>query len=164
MATTSIGIEAMRGVLQATITDILSNEVAESIKEIEAKKVEEQVYGVYSPSIYKRRGGGGGLADVANMITYVDNMEIAIVNETPFNHAYDFKSPSFIPPPNSGNDGLAILVEGGQGAGGYIYNYPYHDEFLAPRPFTHETIEALKKGALKKMFVQAFKRRGIVAK
>lgn len=163
MATTSIDIKVMQKILQSTITDALSTDVAEDIKKIEAKQVEKLVYGVYAPVFYKRREGGGGLADVANMVTNVGNMEIAVKNETPFNNAYDFNSPSFVPPPNSGNE-LAILVEGGHGSGGYIYNYPYYDEYLAPRPFTQGTIEELKKGALKKSFIQALKRRGIDAK
>lgn len=166
MATTSMSI-MMQKVLRNTLTDILSNEVAEEIKTIESQKVQEQVYGTYSPTFYRRRGTGGGLADVANMVTYMEDMEIAVKNETPFNNAYDYNQMGgyrpFIPPPNMGK-GLAMLVEGGQGSGGHAYNYPYREEFLVPRPFTQETIDELKHGTLKKIFVNALRERGFDAK
>lgn len=83
------------------------------------QKIEEEVYSVYSPTMYERKMDHGGLTDDANIITTPigDN---AITIES---HRMD------------GDRNVSEIVESGQG---YEFDFMYNG---VARPFTEETVE-----------------------
>lgn len=119
--------------IQSDIEDVLMDDVLDTIKDIELKHVERDVFSVYSPTIYKRRGVGG-IDDPDNIIGTVNNMELTVDNVTPFNDDYGTS--------NSGV-GLAELINDGDNLHGYFYDYP--GEFNQPRPFIDNTVEEIEQ-------------------
>ena len=119
--------------IQSDIEDVLMDDVLDTIKDIELKHVERDVFFVYSPKIYKRRGVGG-IDDPDNIIGTVRNMELTVDNVTPFNDDYGTS--------NSGV-GLAELINDGDNLHGYFYDYP--GEFNQPRPFIDNTVEEIEQ-------------------
>lgn len=114
----------------------LADEVANAVKKNEAESIEQQVYGVYKPKDYPRRGTKGGLGSKENMVAIVAGGVLTVTNETP---------------PASG-DGyttdkqLDILVEYGDGYSGNFYDFGSNGggRYLFARPFTLHTIESLR--------------------
>lgn len=119
--------------IKSDIEDVLMDEVLDTIKEIELKHIEDDVYSVYKPSVYKRRGNSGGLSDPDNIVGSVKNMELDVENIASFNQDYGSS--------NKGN-GLAELVNNGDRVSGYMYDYP--GSFNQPRPFLDNTIEEIE--------------------
>ena len=74
--------------IKSDIEDVLMNEILDTIKEIELKHIEDDVYSVYKPSVYKRRGNSGGLSDPDNIVGTVKNMELEVENIASFNEDY----------------------------------------------------------------------------
>ena len=119
--------------LSSDIEDTLADEVLEEVKSIEMKHVRDDVFGVYAPSIYKRRAHGG-IDDPDNIVGTVKNMELEVDNVTEFNDDYGTY--------NHG-EGLADLINEGDHLGGYFYDFP--GEFTQARPFLDNTIEEVEK-------------------
>ena len=121
--------------LEADIEDTLMHEVLDTVKEIELRHVEEDVFDVYSPKIYERRGMGmGGIDDSDNIVGTVENMELEVENITPFASGYGTWNRSV---------GLAELINDGNSTSGCFYDYP--GEFNQPRPFLDNTIEEIER-------------------
>lgn len=118
--------------LKSDIEDTLTHEVLDEIKNIELRHIEEDVFSVYTPSIYKRRLTDG-LADPDNIIGKVRNMQLEVDNVTEFNDDYGTY--------NHGT-GLADLINDGEKRNGFYYDYP--GEFTQPRPFIDNTIEEIE--------------------
>lgn len=119
--------------IKSDIEDVLMDEVLDTAKEIVLKHIEDDVYSVYKPSVYKRRGNSGGLSDPDNIVGTVKNMELEIENIASFNEDYGSS--------NKGNE-LAELVNDGDRVGRYMYDYP--GSFNQPRPFIDNTIEEIE--------------------
>jgi hypothetical protein len=141
--------------LKPKMLQVVENEVAKEIKDVEQLNIEEVVYQGYvtsnaqgQPWKYKRRRQNDGLQDRDNMVEkarYIGNtVELTIENITEGSNE-DFK--------------IAPLIEYGDGNGGKEYEYKNNrddtaDQYLAPRPFTEETIKELK---LTNRHINAFK-------
>ena len=127
-------IDMLLNDLESDIEGTLTDEVLDVVKDIEIKHVEEDVFSVYRPKIYERRRTGG-LDDPDNIIGEItEKMDMEITNITPFDSGYGTY--------NKG-DGLAELVNDGDGLSGFYYDYP--GEFLQPRPFLDNTEEEILK-------------------
>jgi len=144
-------IDLLLNDIESDIESVLTDEVLDTVKDIEIKHVEEDVFSIYRPKIYERRGhGNGGLDDPDNIVGEITGkMDMEITNITPFNSGYGTY--------NKG-DGLAELVNDGEGFSGHYYDYD--GEFTQPRPFLDNTEEeilkteqldnALQKGLIKR--------------
>lgn len=119
--------------LKSDIEDTLMDEVLDEIRNIEIEQVEEDVFSVYSPSIYKRRLHDG-LDDPDNIVGKIHNMELEVDNITEFNDDYGTY--------NRGR-GLPGLINDGEGKSGFFYDY--QGEFTQPRPFIDNTIEEIEQ-------------------
>lgn len=119
--------------LKADIEDTLMDEVLDEVKNIEIEHVEEDVFSVYSPSIYKRRLNDG-LDDSDNIIGKIHNMELEVDNITEFDNGYGTY--------NSGR-GLADLINDGEARSGFYYDFD--GAFTQPRPFIDNTIEEIEQ-------------------
>lgn len=148
-------LKQLEKALKKKVNDVLKSDAATHVKKIEQKHAYQDVYPAYTSYSsceyrYKRRYEGGGIADISNMKVYPGDMEVVITNETPFNSAFGVHTQCCqraIPPNNSGNE-LAMLIELGDGGGGYIYNYGpatrSEGDFRPARPFIQNTREELK--------------------
>lgn len=125
----------------------------DEIKDTESVAIETMVYERYDPSIYERRGSSGGLASPQNMQAYpLDYLSMAVANTTPFN-----PNTSTGISRNKGNE-LSILIEGGNGAGGYEYDFADHSSdksFAIPRPYRDYTVELLEQNQVVLRSIQA---------
>ena len=147
-------VEVLLKDIQSDIEDVLMDEVLETVRDIEIKHVENEVFSVYTPFIYERRRGGG-LNDRENVVGRVKNGELYVDNITPFNDDYGTKNHGI---------GLAEMVNEG---GTYKHDYDYgfrtiEAPFSRPRLFLDNTIEeiehtndvenALAKGLIKRNY------------
>ena len=160
--------EELKKQIEARVKKALVEDVAEVVKENESDTIERVVYGVYSdpPVVYKRRRGNGGLSDPENMrVRELDNA-IEVYNDTPPNYAYNGHEEDAYHMERSilgsgawyeSGDGCTIrypvglddLVEYGDGGPGGEYTHKHSTKlegptFLEPRPFTQETVNALR--------------------
>lgn len=126
--------------IEADVQDTLNNEVAQEVKETMSESVMLNVYNVYNPISYKRRGNNGGLMCTANMEHSVDGDTLTVTNETPLdNHRTDYS--------------LTDIIVNGRG----------YQPF--PRDFISETKERLEtNGNHKEVLKQGLKRRGYEVK
>lgn len=120
-------IDKLLNDIRVDIEDVLMDEVLDEVKDIELEHIQDDVLNVYTPKIYERRGHGG-IDDPENIVGEVNNMRLTIDNKTKFNDGYGTYSHG---------DGLADLINGGDGTCGYYYDYP--GEFQLPRPFLDNT-------------------------
>lgn len=119
--------------LKSDIEDTLMDEVLDEVRNIEIEHVEEDVFSVYSPSIYKRRMNDG-LDDPSNIVGEVRDLQLEVDNITEFNNDYGTYNRGI---------GLAALINDGEGRSGFFYDYP--GEFERPRPFIDNTIEEIEQ-------------------
>lgn len=140
--------------VQSDIDDVLMNEVLETVRDIEMEHVQEDVFSVYNPSIYKRRSNGG-IDDPENVKAEVKNGVMTVRNDTPFNDDYATKNHGI---------GLAYMVnEGGNSEHDYEYGFRgIEAPFANPRPFIDNTIEELDRtDAIEKALKKGLKRHDI---
>jgi len=168
-------IKELEAMLKKKINSVLQTDAANLVKKKEQEHAFDDVYGAYTSFStcvmkYRRRGTGGGIVDINNMKVYPGDMQVEIANETPFNPAFGKHTECckpFIGPENRGNE-LALLIELGDGGGGYIYNYPFPNgqgDFLPPRPFIQNTRDELKNTQdLRKCIVNGLRMLGVDAK
>lgn len=151
---------------ERVIKNALENEVAEKVRDIEQRKIDETVYSGYRPStsdgepwVYKRRRDNGGLRDRKNMIADVqatsDGVKLSVENITTGSQD-NFK--------------IADLVEYGDNTNGKEYAYKRNrdgtaDQYLRSRPFTKNTIEELERtGEHIDALIDGLKKQGINVK
>lgn len=146
-------INALLGDLKSDIEDTLAHEVLDEVKNIELRHIEDDVFSVYSPSIYKRRLTDG-IDDPENIVGEVHDMILEVDNVTEFNDGYGTY--------NHGT-GLAELINDGERRGGYYYDYP--GEFTQPRPFIDNTIDEIEHtDSVEKALVRGLKKRNYKVK
>lgn len=119
--------------LKSDIEDTLMDEVLDEVKDIELSHVEEDVFSVYSPSIYKRRRNDG-IDDPDNIVGEVHNMQLEVDNITEFNDDYGTYNHGI---------GLADLINDGEGKSRFFYDY--QGEFEKARPFIDNTIDEIEQ-------------------
>lgn len=135
--------------IRPKIDNALSKEVAKVVKETQAQSARTQVYGVYSPVMYPRRGS---LSDQGQMTATVAGGVLTVRSTaTPS---------SFSIPAGRATTGknLVQLVEGGHGASGG-YDFPTNRNYMYPRPFititaaqlegSRQHISALRSGLIR---------------
>lgn len=124
--------------LRSDIENVLMDEVLDKVREIEIEHIEEDVYSVYQPSIYRRRKKNGGLSDPENIIGTIEgDMQLVVENITSFNEEYGGKN---------GGEGLAEMVNDG-GNSEHDYDYGFRGieaPYSKPRPFLDNTIEEIE--------------------
>jgi hypothetical protein len=127
-------------ILDSEMKEIVDNDVAEVVKEIQSQEVHDTVYDVYTPFRYERRSDYGGLSDTRNMFhTVADTMnglQLTIRNNTTGSYDNNFQ--------------IAGLIEYGHDMGYGSYDYDYNREntewkFMQPRPFISNTILRLER-------------------
>ena len=105
--------------IQKRIAQAMKSEVAPLSRKVMKEKIEEEVYSVYTPKLYERRGENGGLLDDENIVTeMIDDSTLKVQNIR-----------------SDGDRYVAEIVESGHG---YEYEFEYAG---TPRPFTKETAE-----------------------
>lgn len=119
--------------LKADIEDTLMDEVLDEVKNIEIEHIEQDVFSVYSPSIYKRRLSDG-IDDPDNIVCEVRDLQLKVENVAEFDDGYGTY--------NHGR-GLADLVNDGERKSGFFYDY--HGEFERVRPFIDNTIDEIEQ-------------------
>ena len=148
--------------LQPKIDDAMTKEVFEEVADEESATIYDEVYKVYKPKMYRRRGDNGGLGDPYNIAIRggsAKNGKMAVVNLTDPN------------PDGCMSDGvttgkdLPALIEYGHGYKWNYYDFPGKGKYMKPRPFTKKTIEHLKEnGAHIDALRAGLRRQGIKVK
>lgn len=133
----------VRPALLKKIDEALTNEVFAEVQDEEAATIYEEVYKVYKPRMYRRRGEYEGLGDPENIVIKGGSAKggvLTVVNVTDPN-------PGGCPDEDmvtTGKD-LPQLVEHGQGYRFYQYDFPSGGRYMKPRPFTARTKEHLQE-------------------
>lgn len=124
--------------LQKQVDNVLNDEVATTAKKVHRQVIKENVYD-WQPEIYERRGANGGLFDLNNFKALVQDGEAIFQNNTLFNERYGSANRGF----------LAALIDGGDGTGGYYYDYPAtKHNFKKPRRIFEPTAEKMNQNGL----------------
>lgn len=143
------------GFIEEKVRETLHDDVLEKVKDVEQKKIQEEVYDAYKPTegtYIDRRYSNGGLMDRDNIrIEQYTNrngeQSIFIKNMTggnPLaNPVQDFTdAPNYL----AGIIEHGRYVSGGNAMGVYTKNkYNTQYNYLKPRPFTYETIRELDR-------------------
>lgn len=150
--------------LMAKIDDAMTKEVFAEVRDEEAATIYAEVYKLYTPRIYRRRGEYGGLGDPYNIEIQGGSAiggRMAVVNMTAPNPG-GCTSDALV---TTGKN-LPELVEYGDGYKFYSYDFPKRGAaFMGPRPFTAKTIERLKRSCAHVNALKAgLKRQGINVK
>ncbi len=150
--------------LAQKIDNAMTNEVFQEVQDEETATIYSEVYKVYTPRIYRRRGEYGGLGDPYNIEILggsAKNGVLVVVNMTEPNPGGCMDNSRVTTGKN-----LPELVEYGQGYKYYTYDFPRKGAgFMRPRPFTAKTIEHLKEsGAHIAALKAGLKRQGVNVK
>lgn len=145
--------------LKNVVNDVLSDEVAEMVKDKQQDHIMDDVYLQYNivdgqrkePYVYDRRYYEGGLVDRDNIVAKVEDGTLTVTNITKG---------------QDGVDNLAGLIEYGDNSAYGQYDWKYNrdntqDQYLSPRPFIENTrreiaekklhVSSLKKGLEKRL-------------
>lgn len=146
------------------IDNAMTNEVFQEVQDEEAATIYSEVYKVYTPLIYRRRGKFGGLGDAENIEILggvAKNGVLVVINTTEPNPGGCISNHLVTTGKN-----LPELVEYGYGYKYYTYDFPSAGaRFMKPRPFTAKTIEHLKEsGAHIAALKAGLKRQGVNVK
>lgn len=126
--------------LKSDIEDVLMDEVLDEIKDIEIRHVEEDVFSVYSPNVYKRRQADG-LDDPDNIVAEVNNLRLSVDNVTEFT---DWR----------GNTNRGV------GLAEFVNDYDYPGIIGHNRPFLDNTIEEIERtSSVEDALVRGLKKR-----
>ena len=133
----------LEAAINKKITSVLKNEIAKEVVQTMQEHIESDVYSVYDPVKYERKGYHGGLIDPNNIeVSMMDDNTISVENIR-----FD------------GDREVAQIIESGQG---YTYDFPYNG---VPRPFTENTrIELKSTNKLQQAMRQGLKKRGLDVK
>jgi len=161
--TTFTSFDEILNFIRKNISKALKNEVASTVRKVEQKHIDTDVYGQYTPVLYQRRGmAGRGLIASENIVgRLVDDLTLRVTNETPPypNAAYESHSSRV-----TTNKNLPVLIEYGE-SDKFHYDFPYNLAFIKPRPFTQKTYKDLvESGDCAKALCDGLKKRGIDAK
>lgn len=129
--------------LATKIDDAMTKEVFEEVRDEEAATIYAEVYKVYTPRIYRRRGEYGGLADPYNIEIkggVAKGGRMAVINVTDPNPGGTMNNDHVTTGKN-----LPELVEHGDGYKFYHYDFHSRGRYMNARSFTAKTIENLKK-------------------
>ena len=128
--------------LAPKIDNALTREVFEDVRDEEAATIYAEVYRVYTPRMYRRRGEYGGLADPYNIEIRggaAQGGKMVIVNMTDPNPGGCVSDAQV-----TTGKSLPELVEYGDGYKFYRYDFPSRGRYMNARPFTEKTIEHIR--------------------
>lgn len=146
-------LKALEAELYKRVDKALENEVGEYVKDVMQTVIKRDVYDVYTPKMYHRRGEYGGLADQENMNTIAEDGVLTVTNTTMAYPYLDMEQNTL-----SQNAGqlLAPIIESGNG---YDYSKWAYYGYGSPRPFMQNTeIELLNR----KLLVEAMLGEGLI--
>lgn len=136
-------LEKVNEQLMAKIDDAMTKEVFEEVRDEESATIYSEVYKVYTPRMYRRRGEYGGLGDPYNIEIRSGAAKggvMVVINTTEPNSGGCIDDDQVTTSKN-----LPELVEYGEGYKSYHYNFRGRGGYMAPRPFTAKTIKHLKQ-------------------
>ena len=110
--------------LKSDIEDVLMDEVLDEVKDIEIRHVEEDVFSVYSPNVYRRRQSDG-IDAPDNIVGEVNNMVLEVENITEFT---DWRG----------------HAKRGKGLAEFVNDYDYPDIIGQSRPFVDNTVDEIE--------------------
>ena len=127
--------------LKSDIEDVLMDEVLDEVKDIEIRHVEEDVFSVYSPNVYRRRMSDG-LDDPDNIVGEVNNMVLEVENISEFT---DWR----------GN------AKRGKGLTEFVNDYDYPGIIGQSRPFIDNTVDEIEStDRVDEALVKGLRKRG----
>jgi len=132
--------------LQKAVVNTLQNEVAEIVKDVIQHHIQTDVYDVYEPEHYERRGPdrgrgkGQGLGDRDNLVEHIEDDQTLVVNQVATYNPYKNYSPVY-PHPGSNSPNLVKLI-----VDGYSGHNSNSAEYAKPRPFMENANSSLSKG------------------
>lgn len=115
----------LQAAVEARITQCLREKIEPMMRDIIQRNTQANVYDVYDPMVYRRRGTNGGMLDTRNYVAEYDGMSLYMYNRAPASRR------SFDP--------LVYRIEYGYGAQDRPYNigrpsmYPSQVELNARR-------------------------------
>lgn len=126
--------------LEQQTQSVLKQEVAKTVVKTMQKHIQDDVYDVYEPTIYERKGYQGGLIDEDNIeVTMQDDNTLSVENIR-----FD------------GDREVAEIVETGEN---YTYSFEYSG---VPRPFTENTRKEFREtNILENEMKKGLTRRGL---
>ena len=124
--------------LQKRIDYALLTDVTDVVTEIMIEHINNDVYAVYEPRVYRRRMKNGGLGYPGNINGSIDGDTLIVENNT-MADPYIFIAGIDIPvmSKNAGKE-LTPIIEMGES---YDFDWGIYN---TPRPFIHNTIEEIK--------------------
>lgn len=150
-------LKALEAELYKRVDKALENEVGEYVKDVMQTVIKRDVYDVYTPEMYHRRGEYGGLADQENMNAIAEDGVLTVTNTTMAYPYVDMEQNTL-----SQNAGqlLAPIIESGNG---YDYSKWAYYGYGNPRPFMNNTEIELSnsKWAIEAMLAEGLIRQGI---
>ena len=150
-------LKALEAELYKRVNKALENEVGEYVKDVMQTVIKRDVYDVYTPEMYHRRGEYGGLADQENINAIAEDGVLTVTNTTMAYPYVDMEQNTL-----SQNAGqlLAPIIESGDG---YDYTKWAYYGYGNSRPFMHNTEIELSnsKWAIEAMLAEGLIRQGI---
>lgn len=126
--------------LNEQVAESLEVDVGKTVRETMKEKIKEEVYSVYTPTVYQRQGEHGGLTDD-------ENIEVKMIGK-------DTVSIESVRMDDGRN--VSEIVETGEG---YQYSFPFAG---VARPFTEATREELENnGAIEAAFYKGLRKKGL---
>lgn len=146
--------------LMPKIDSAMTHEVFEEVRDEESATIYSEVYKVYTPHMYRRRGEYEGLGDPGNIEIRGGTAQsgvMVVVNVTEPNSSGCVNNDQVTIGKN-----LPELVEYGDGYKSYHYDFAGRGRYMQPRPFTAKTIEHLKEsGSHVAALKDGLKRQGV---
>jgi len=145
--------------VEASVNDVLANEMTDTIKETISEHVQSDVYGAYNPKHYMRRGDVGGLGDIDNLHSEVGNLTLTVENFTALNPYRDVGN-TYVPWPESpwGGGNLSPMIING-------YSHPVGGPYNAPRPYMEKANSSLhSSGKISRTLIDGMVKRGFKKK
>lgn len=146
---------------QAALTDTLENEVFEVIREVILNRVQNDVYDVYNPDVYIRRGSSQGLLDENNVVYDLEkNGKTLVVWSIAKFNPHNNPNASFSTAKRKDNILQRLIIDGWRKV------KPDDPAYKHPRPFIANANKDLRRGgdhrkSLEKAFEEGLARHGI---
>lgn len=160
MAKVCKSLKELEKALQEKVDVALLTDVAQIVTEIMQDHIAQDVYDVYSPSMYARRANENGLLDNRNINSSIEGNTLIVENNTlgaPY--YYDSSDKKTKKSANAGEE-IAGVIESGRG-----YDVSDWEYDGAPRPFIENTREELKDYEWhKKALKQGLQKQGLEVK
>jgi hypothetical protein len=126
--------------IEKNMVNILEKEVFEIVRKLMIQHIKTDVYGVYGPTVYERRGNNQGLIDEDNVVYDIKDNALVIYNIAKYN-PYKNNKPMYTTFSKDKRIELVNLI-----VDGYSYRKEVMPPYARPRPFIENTDKDLSKG------------------